>query len=131
MPTGRLELESASTLPHSEEGGTESLMEQTVRHDYAGVEGWLLFFCCVLTFIVPTRTIYHVSRTIPLISKTHSVKLQILCSVYVALFLGLAAFALVAGVRLWIQCAGAVRLAKGVAYGVLGGRRTSLISFCG
>jgi len=87
-------------------------MEQKGTHDYEGVAGWLLFFCCVLTFVVPVSILYQISNTIPLILKTRSIERQILWSVYVVLFLGVGAFALVAGVRLWTECDGAVRLAK-------------------
>jgi hypothetical protein len=81
--------------------------------EYDGVTGWLLLFCCVLIFVVPTSTIYQVfTHTLPLISKTHSLKREILWTVYAALFVIVAALALVTGVRLWMVCAGAVRLAK-------------------
>ena len=94
---------------------SEYQMEQTCikENEYEGVAGWLLFFCCVLTFFIPISTLYQIiTHTIPMISKTHNHKRQILWSVYAALFLGVAGFALVTGVRLWLVCTGAVRLAK-------------------
>jgi hypothetical protein len=88
-------------------------MERTGTNDYEGVSGWLLLFCCILTIAVPLSTLNQVCvHTIPLISKTHSLKRQILWSAYAAMFLGVGSFALVVGVRLWMVCADAVRLAK-------------------
>jgi hypothetical protein len=88
-------------------------MERPDIKEYEGVAGWLLFFCWILIFIVPLTTLYQIfTHTLPLILKTHSLKRQILWSVYMALFLSVSAFALVVGVRLWMLCNGAVRLAK-------------------
>ena len=86
---------------------------QTETRKYEGVGGWLLFFCIDLTCFFPAAAVYRVlSHTIPMLSKTHDTKRQVLWTVYAVMFLGIAAGAFVTGIRLWLVRSGAVRMAK-------------------
>src|SRR6202451_4918813 len=76
--------------------------------DFLGVGGWLLFFCFSMIFFNPIMTVYQLfTYPFPLLSKTHDVRREILWSVNSVLFLGVSAFGVVAGIRLWLVCAGA------------------------
>ena len=88
-------------------------MEDYGSKDFWGVGGWLLFFCFSMIFFNPISTVYQIfTYTFPLLSKTHDVRREILWSINSVLFLGVSAFGVVAGIRLWLVCAGAVRLAR-------------------
>ncbi len=77
------------------------------------VVGWLLVLCLLLTFVHPGGVFYHVvAYTLPALFKAHDVKAAALMSVYVALFLGIAGYSVVAGARLWLVKPQAVRFAR-------------------
>jgi len=88
-------------------------LETAAPKKYEGVEGWLVVFCLILIFFVPVSTLYQVfGNVLPLISRTHDSRREILWTVYVIFFLGIAGFGLVTGIRLWMVRPGVVRLAK-------------------
>ena len=88
-------------------------LEGTAPKKYEGVEGWLVVFCLLLIFFVPVSTLYQVfGNVLPLISRTHDSRREILWTVYIVFFLGIAGFGLVTGIRLWLVRPGVVRLAK-------------------
>lgn len=91
----------------------EAEMEDYGSKDFWGVGGWLLFLCLAMVFFNPVTTLHEVfTRTLPLLSKTHDTRREILWSTYLVLFPGVSAFGVVAGIRLWLVRAGAVRLAR-------------------
>lgn len=80
---------------------------------YQGVEGWLLVFCLMLVFYVPLRSLYSLfAYTFPAFGTGRDFKNQVQLIVYSAMVLGLAVFAFITGVRLWLVSMGALRLAK-------------------
>jgi hypothetical protein len=88
-------------------------MEDIGGKNYRGVEGWLFLFCFVMIFVNPVSTAHQVfTHTLPLISRTHDLRRETLWATYSVLFLSVSAFGVVAGIRLWMVCTGAVRLAR-------------------
>ena len=85
----------------------------TESERYEGVAGWLLLFCIDLIVIVPGSHLYRVfGHTIPMLLRTHEPKRQILWTVFVVIYIAIAAVAFVTGLRLWLVRRGAVRMAR-------------------
>jgi hypothetical protein len=79
----------------------------------AEVGGWLLVLCLVLTVTYPASGLYRVFwHTVPNLIAAHSPARTVLLSVYSVLFLALAAFSLIAGLKLWLVKPDAVRFAR-------------------
>ncbi|SRR5260221_12444784 len=77
------------------------------------VAGWLLALCLILCFVYPGSVLYALgTRTIPNLIRTANPERILLLSVYSVLFALLAAFSLVAGLKLWLVKPGAVQFAK-------------------
>jgi hypothetical protein len=89
---------------------------QVTRADYADpteVTGWLLILCFVLMIAHPASGLYNVfSYGVPHLIRAQTLSDGILFGVYSVLFLALAAFSFVAGLRLWFVKPGAVVLAR-------------------
>lgn len=71
----------------------------------SAVGGWLLFFCIVLTFVIPITTVY--STVMALRSG-----LDVFGLVYEFALLALAGFSFAAGVSLWLVLPNAVAIAR-------------------
>jgi hypothetical protein len=83
------------------------------RKRYQGVEGWLLAFCAVLVFWIPMQSFYDFFvYCLPALVHEHDFKHKLQTIVYSIVVLGVAVFALISGIRLWLVRDGAVRLAK-------------------
>jgi hypothetical protein len=97
--------------PISSEGdsGAEfSLKSSLLIHKYPqGVGGWLLFFCILLTFFVPTRILYELVT-----SFQSGLELNSVGWFYVVADAALAAFTFLTGVLLWRGRRNAVSIAK-------------------
>ena len=69
----------------------------------AGVGGWLLALCLILTIVFPATSLYRIiSHTIPTAIAAHTLNPILLLSVYSLLFSDLAVASFVAGLRLWL-----------------------------
>lgn len=80
---------------------------------YAGVSGWLLILCVLLTFIYPATSFYHIcSHTLPMLIATHTLARVVLLSSYSAIFAAAALLSFLAGLKLWLLKPNAVRFAK-------------------
>ena len=77
------------------------------------VGGWLLLLCLGLIVVYPTSSLYHIfSHTIPNLIGAHSPARILLLSVYSVVFIVVAFFSIIAGLKLWLVKPGAVRFAK-------------------
>ena len=77
------------------------------------MDGWLLFFCLILTFVYPATSLYHiVMHTVPSLFRGHGLSFIFLLSVYCLVFTVLAVFSFIAGLKLWLVKAEAVRFAR-------------------
>jgi hypothetical protein len=77
------------------------------------VTGWLLVLCLLLTFMYPATSLYHIfSHTIPNLIDANTVARAILLGVYSGLFIAIAIFSFLAGLKLWLIKPGAVRFAR-------------------
>lgn len=89
---------------------------QTMQSDGAippAVSGWLLVLCLLLTFSYPATSLYHISiHTIPMLITAHSPSRIVLLTVYSALFIVMAVYSFLAGLKLWLVKPDAVRFAK-------------------
>jgi Protein of unknown function (DUF2569) len=84
--------------------------------------GWLLVLCLVLVFWYPAISLIYIFRnTIPNLVDSHvPIRALVLLSVYAVLFIPVAVFSLVAGLRLWMVKRGAVNFAKRFLWTYLG-----------
>jgi hypothetical protein len=97
MPLNRTETQAAS-------------IEPTIP---PAVTGWLLFLCLLLTLVYPATTLYYVlTDTLPSLVGAHSFSVIFLLSVYCVVFIVLAVFSLIAGVKLWLVRSDALRFAR-------------------
>jgi hypothetical protein len=89
---------------------------QTTRPDTAvppAVTGWLLVLCLLLTFVYPATSFYGLlTRTGPSLIGAHTAGRAILLGVYFVLFVTIAVFSFLAGLKLWLIKPGAVRFAR-------------------
>jgi Protein of unknown function (DUF2569) len=78
------------------------------------VRGWLLWLCFALTCLSPASSLRHIfSHTIPALVDPHTpIQSLLLFTIYLVLFVPLAVFSFLAGLRLWLVRPGAVRFAK-------------------
>jgi hypothetical protein len=78
------------------------------------VGGWLFLLCFVLTIWSPAASLYYIFRhTIPTLINPHTfIRVLPLFIVYPVLFVPLAVFSFIAGLKLWRVKPGAVRIAK-------------------
>ncbi|MFH1800602.1 MAG: DUF2569 family protein [Candidatus Omnitrophota bacterium] len=89
-------------------------MTQQTTKTYAGVDGWLLFFCISLTMLSPIGIIRDIAG---LYSNTSQLfgqfpRFLVVCVILTFLNLVIMAFSIYAGVGLWKIKAGAVQMAK-------------------
>ena len=85
------------------------------------VSGWLLLLCLVLTFLYPGRSLYSLfSYTIPALMSASTTSQLILLSIPCGLFIPLAIFSFIAGLKLWLVKSGAVSFAKAYLFIYLG-----------
>ncbi len=93
-----------------------SLGVETTRTDSvvpAEVSGWLLVLCLLLTFTYPAGGIYKVVwHTVPNLIAAHGPARTLLLTVYSVLFLALAGFSVIAGLKLWLVKPDAVGFAR-------------------
>jgi hypothetical protein len=79
----------------------------------AAVTGWLLVLCLLLTFMYPTTSLYCIfSYTIPNLIHADTTARTILLGVYSVLFIAVAVFSFLAGLKLWLVKPSAVRFAR-------------------
>jgi hypothetical protein len=78
------------------------------------IVGWLLWLCLMLTFVSPASVLYHIfSHTIPILVSPHTPIRNIpLFIIYPVLFIPVALFSFLAGLKLWLVRPGAVTFAK-------------------
>jgi len=66
------------------------------------VGGWLLFFCIVLTIIIPAQSLYQIFfNMIPRLTRTHEARVTVLLVVHCILLGALAAYSGITGFSLW------------------------------
>jgi|ERR1039457_5278242 hypothetical protein len=79
----------------------------------AAVTGWLLVLCLLLTFMYPATSLYCIfSYAIPKLIEAHTTARAILPGVYSVLFIAVAVFSILAGLKLWLVKPSAVRFAR-------------------
>jgi hypothetical protein len=76
--------------------------------------GWLLVLCLVLVFWYPAISLIYIFRnTIPNLFDSHIlIRTLVLLSIYAVLFIPVAVFSFVAGLRLWLVKPGAINFTK-------------------
>jgi len=81
--------------------------------EQAGVEGWLLVLCLILTCWYPAIDLYRVfSQALPQLVSGQSPNRALIYGVYAGLFITTAAFSFMAGLKLWLIKPGAVSFAR-------------------
>ena len=80
------------------------------------VTGWLLFLCLLLTLVSPANTLYRLlTHTLPSLFGEHRARSIFLSSVYCVVSTALVVLSFIAGLKLWLVRAGAVRFAPALA----------------
>lgn len=77
------------------------------------VTGWLLVLCLILTFEAPAVNLYDFGRhAIPVLISTHRIARFLLLDMYSIMCIATAGLSFIAGTKLWLLKASAVRFAK-------------------
>jgi len=81
---------------------------------YTKVGGWLLFFCISLTVLTPLVNIASIGQELAAIPKVHLQfpRMVIVIAIESILILGLIAFSIYTGIKLWAIKEGAIETAK-------------------
>jgi hypothetical protein len=93
---------------------TPRISQFFVPTEKVAVGGWLLWLCFALTCVFPVTSLYHIfSRTIPTLINPHTpVRVLPIFIIFPVLFIPIAIFSFIAGLKLWLVRPGAVSFAK-------------------
>jgi len=103
----------AGDVQYGEKFTTTRVAQFFVSHEIP-VGGWILVLCFVLVVSYPAISLYHIFRyTIPNLFDSHvPIRAVVLLSVYAVVFIPMAVFSVVAGLRLWLAKPDAVSFAR-------------------